>query len=230
MKKLFTAISYQVVFALLTLPAMAGTRNDVVIDVGHSLKSSGATSSSGLSEFTFNKRFSLALQESLLLKKISSRVQGDDGGLDDLWMRVQKAEDASLLVSIHHDSIQPGFMNRVSEFAGFSIFVSDKNQAYTQSLACAKVVGSTMVSIGMKPSLYHAQEIKGENRPLLSRESGVHNFSDLVVVKYAKQPAMLIEVGVIVNPDEERKLSDMATIKKMADGVATGIARCFGVY
>lgn len=209
--------------------SMAQTKHDVVIDVGHSLRSSGATSANGLSEFSFNKRFAEALQLSLGQKRVASRVQGADGSLDDLWMRVQKAEDASLLVSIHHDSIQPGFMNRAREFSGFSIFVSDKNAAFSQSLACAKVVGGEMISSGFKPSLYHAEPIKGENRPFLSKENGVHNFTDLLVVKYAKQPAMLIEVGVIVNPDDEKTLADPASIQKQANAIATGIAKCFGV-
>ena len=56
------------------------------------------------------------------------------------------------------------------------------------------------MAAGEKPSLYHAEPIAGENRPLLDRRLGVHRFDGLAVLKTATMPAVLVEAGVIVNP------------------------------
>ena len=88
---------------------------------------------------------------------------------------------------------------RQREFAGFSIFVSQRNPRYEESLRCAKAIGEALVAAGEKPSLYHAEPIAGENRPLLDRRLGVHRFDGLAVLKTATMPAVLVEAGVIVN-------------------------------
>ena len=39
-------------------------------------------------------------------------------------------------------------------------------------------------------------------------------------------PAVLVEIGVIANPDEEQRLSKPDTIQRIAKAIATGIHRC----
>ena len=61
------------------------------------------------------------------------------------------------------------------------------------------------MAAGEKPSLYHAEPIAGENRLALDRRLGVHRFDGLAVLKTATMPAVLVEAGVIVNPDDEAR-------------------------
>jgi N-acetylmuramoyl-L-alanine amidase len=83
-----------------------------------------------------------------------------------------------------------------------------------------------MLAIGEKPSLYHATPIQGENRPLIDKRLGVHEYDDLIVLKTAPIPAVLVEIGVIANPDEERRLSQPDTIQRISKAIETGIHRC----
>ena len=88
---------------------------------------------------------------------------------------------------------------RQREFAGFSIFVSQRNPA-TRKACAAPRRSARRWWRRAKPSLYHAEPIAGENRPLLDRRLGVHRFDGLAVLKTATMPAVLVEAGVIVNP------------------------------
>ena len=97
---------------------------------------------------------------------------------------------------------------------------------YQQSLACAKAIGERLLAAGETPSLYHATPIKGENRPLIDTRLGIHRFDDLVVLKTAPMPAVLVEAGVIANPDEEPRLQNPATITKIANAISEGIVAC----
>ncbi|MCQ4384037.1 N-acetylmuramoyl-L-alanine amidase, partial [Clostridioides difficile] len=96
---------------------------------------------------------------------------------------------------------------RQREFRGVSVFVSERNPHYAASLRCAKAIAERLVASGARPSLYPAQPIRGENRPLIDPQLGIHRCDDLVVRRTAPIPAVLVEAGVIVNPDEEARLA-----------------------
>ena len=81
---------------------------------------------------------------------------------------------------------------------------------------------------GREPSLYHAEPIAGENRPLLDRRLGVHRFDGLAVLKTATMPAVLVEAGVIVNPDDEARVARPDTIERMARAISDGVHACLG--
>ena len=81
---------------------------------------------------------------------------------------------------------------------------------------------------GFSPSLYHADPIPGENKPFADRMNGVHYYDNLIVLKTARTPAVLLEAGVIVNRDEELKAQAEETRKRMASAVAQGLGQCLG--
>lgn len=153
-----------------------------------------------------------------------------DGAEVSLGQRSRLAPDADFFISIHHDSMQQKYIDagRQREFAGFSIFVSQRNPRYEESLRCAKAIGEALVAAGEKPSLYHAEPIAGENRPLLDRRLGVHRFDGLAVLKTATMPAVLVEAGVIVNPDDEARVARPDTIERMARAISDGVHACLG--
>jgi N-acetylmuramoyl-L-alanine amidase len=58
------------------------------------------------------------------------------------------------------------------------------------------------------------------------KANGVHFYDNLVVLKTAQQAALLIEAGVIVNRDEELRVSEPAWRAAFAQAVAGGVAAC----
>jgi N-acetylmuramoyl-L-alanine amidase len=106
------------------------------------------------------------------------------------------------------------------------LFVSRRNVDPPASLACASAIGTAMRGSGFTPSLHHAEPIEGENRPLADAANGVYYYDDLVVLRSATQPALLLEAGVIVNRDEEALLSRVDVQQSIGRALARGLAHC----
>lgn len=200
----------------------------VVLDTGHSPSAPGAISASGYTEYAFNKQATDFIAADLMARGIKVTRTGHDGRNWSLAQRARSADSANLFLSIHHDSIQQSWIDqgRAGEFAGFAVLVSSKNVHAQHSIRCASTIGAAMRGVGERPSLYHATPIKGENRPLLDSENGVHRFDDLVVLKASRAPAVLLEVGVIINPNEERKLADPRFAARYAKAIADAVVEC----
>jgi N-acetylmuramoyl-L-alanine amidase len=79
---------------------------------------------------------------------------------------------------------------------------------------------------GFSPSLYHAAPIPGERKPFADKANGVHYYDNLIVLKTAKTPAVLLEAGVIVNRDEELEVQKDMVRRRIAAAVAAGLDRC----
>jgi N-acetylmuramoyl-L-alanine amidase len=199
---------------------------DVAVDVGHSIKHPGAVSISGANELDLNIALAENVANNLQAKSISTHLIGDDGKMDVLTDRTLAAKDDALFLSIHHDSILKSWMPRVHEFSGFSVFVSRKNKQVDRSLACASKIGAALINAGFKPSRYHALPIEGQNRPFADEANGVHYFDDLIVLKTAKQPAILVEAGVIVNDEDELRVTSPVGRQRVAIAIASGVVAC----
>lgn len=219
----FVALALGVV----TLAAQAQSV-DVVVDPGHTPARPGARTADGRPEYGYN--LALAGRLAHVLAQRGVRVERSDAAAVELSLteRTVRTGDARLFVSIHHDSIQQDWIDRGwrDRFRGFSLFVSQRNPAYEQSLACARRIGAELRGAGESPSLYHATPIPGENRPLLDRTNGIHRFDDLVVLHSAQSPAVLIEVGVIANPEQAGRLALPLVIERLARAIATGVQGC----
>lgn len=200
----------------------------VVVDAGHSPSSPGALSASGFEEHAFNLQATNLLALALEQRGVHVIRTGHDGAAWPLKSRAQHAKGAHLFVSVHHDSIQQQWLDqgKAVDFSGFAVFVSARNPHSQKSIGCARSIGTAMREVGEKPSLYHAAPVKGENRTILDKANGVHQFDDLLVLKTSPAPAVLLEVGVIVNPHEEGKLADARFVSQYANAVAVAIVRC----
>jgi N-acetylmuramoyl-L-alanine amidase len=210
----------------------------IAIDVGHSLQSSGAVSARGKAEFEFNRELALVVWQAIAAKGGQAFEIGADGKSVDPETRPVEASahNAKFFLSIHHDSVQPqyleewtwqgGVQQHADQFSGFSLFVSRKNKQLAASLRCASSIGAALKSAGFSPSKHHAENIEGENRPWADQSNGVYYYDNLIVLKNAKIPAVLLEAGVIVNQHEEKHLLEPAVRKTIGNAVASGIGNC----
>ncbi len=211
----------------------------VAIDTGHSRAKPGAVSSRGVGEYQFNSNMAGMIVRRLdrmpSIKALSIDRTGDDLSLA-ARSDAANAGKADLLLSIHHDSVQPHYLSPwtfngkpnkyCDRFSGYSLFVSRKNSRFEDSLKVANMVGSGLLKSGFHPTLHHAERIRGENRELLDKEKGIYEYGELVVLKRATMPAVLLECGIIVNRDEEERLGNPALQHKMVEAVCNAIAVC----
>lgn len=208
----------------------------VAVDIGHTEESQGATSARGVGEYVFNRNFAQVLVDKLARQRGLEAFVLDQTN-KNLQERVTAANlrDADLLVSIHHDSVQPQYLSTwvhsgaehkySDRFSGYSLFVSGKNPQFDKSLRLARDIGSNLSEAGFSRSLHHAEKIPGENRTLLDPKLGIYQYDDLIVLKLPPIPAALLECGVIVNRHDETELSDPAYMRKMVVAVAKGIVQ-----
>lgn len=205
------------------------TSAHVILDVGHSPNLPGAVSPSGNKEYDYNNNLTKKIYEKLTANGITVSYSLSDHNLEaKLAERAGNTAGKDLFVSIHHDSmpqewIDQGLNNTLS---GFSVFISNKSKFPVDSYNCAQHIGYEMVQSHEKPSLYHAIDYQGESKPLLNKAYGVHQFDNLIVLKAAQSPSLLIEAGVIVNPSEEIRLMNTDVIENLASAISNGILTC----
>lgn len=234
----FTFALPVVCFALGVSMAAEASSPLIAIDVGHSTQSPGAISARGKHEFEFNRALAKVIVDSINTLGGKAIEIGADGKSVDPETRPQEASSrsAKFFLSIHHDSVQPqyleewnwegGIQHYADRYAGFSLFVSRKNKDLATSLRCASAIGLNLKQAGFKASSHHAEPIEGENRAWADQANGVYYYDNLIVLKNAKMPAVLLESGVIVNRDEETRMQDPATRTKIAAAVFLGLNQC----
>lgn len=217
---------------LLLLPLMVDAAS-ITIDPGHSPKHPGATSCSGKPENFFNETLSAVVAARLKKDGIPVKLSRASGTEASLGVRAFSSTGTDLLLSIHHDSVQPQFIvknnmhkgNCSDKAAGFSIFVSAKNLYYDKSLMFAINLGRALVRQGLWPTIHHAEHIPGENRTLLDRTLGIYKFDELHVLKKAVTPAVLLEAAVIINPEDELRASS----NEFRNKIATAVIEMMGI-
>lgn len=252
-KRSFLVSAFRVAFIIsLLIPAIflawkAGTCEPlctIAIDSGHSLKKSGASSARNVDEYKFNKRIANQLLDTLrrdpLCRPVFINPEGEDINLPRRVELVNLAKP-NLLISIHHDSVQPTYLcpwswngktaSYCDKYSGFSVFYSEKNRKSAESLRFALLLGAALLKNGLHPSMHHAEKIKGECREIVDREKGVYRFDDLVLLRSVDSPAVLLECGIIRNRQEELLLNDptyqsriIAAISEALSEFRTGIA------
>jgi len=228
--------SWRLFFGFFALAAPAAFAASIAVDVGHYLKEPGVISARGIPEFDYNRQLAREIADSLRRAGHDTILIGEDGMAEELGKRAPRASGMDLLISIHHDSVQPRFLSSWDHdgeallysdlFSGFSLFVSRLNSHTESSLKCASSIGAALRGAGFTPSRYHADPIVGESRPFADEANGVHYFDNLAVLKTASIPALLFEAGVIVNRDEELRMRDPAVRKQIADAIVAGAGAC----
>ena len=216
------------------IPALAGmtivvtvSAKEVALDVGHYAAEPGVISVSGIPEFEFNLALAVDVKAELEKHQLKVRLIGERGDYAVLHHRTRDARGADLFVSIHHDSVQERLLPQADQFAaGFSLFISRQNPQPRRSLACASAIGAKLRGAGFTPSRYHADPVLGESRPFADEANGVHYYDNLAVARTATMASVLVEGGVIVNREEERRMRDPEVRRRIAVAVAAGVREC----
>lgn len=204
----------------------------LVLDVGHTELTPGAISASGIPEFRFNQKLAEVVADRLREAEFS-KVRVEIRNREDLYERARALDVAQphLIISIHHDSVQPKFLKTWSldgvlrqhaeegRFSGYSIFVSRDNQRYQDSRKFAVMLGEQLTHREHKFSTYHNEPIPGENRPLIDPDVGVFAYDRLVVLRNVRAPAVLFEAAVIANRADEEKASRESYRATIADSI-----------
>ncbi|MEL6374368.1 MAG: N-acetylmuramoyl-L-alanine amidase [Pseudomonadota bacterium] len=225
-------------------PACADRVLKVAIDIGHSPATVGAVSARGRSEYSFNRRFALELvaraktqpdrprtlrsaRRPLKLDLFAIRPNAQRLGLK-ARTAIAARRQADLFLSIHHDSVQPRYLKTwtyqgkkrpYSEaFRGFSMFVYRGNPDFAGSLKLARLIAERFKGRGFTQTLHHAEPIKGENRKLLSWQYGIYDVN-FAVLRTARTASVLLELGVIINPDDEAMVDRPETRRAHAQAI-----------
>jgi N-acetylmuramoyl-L-alanine amidase len=210
----------------------------IVLDVGHTAVSEGATSARNVAEFVFNLRLAQRIEQKLKSEGFpETRLLLTEGkARPGLVKRVAVANDlhANLFLSIHHDSVPNSLLENwefegkkshfSDRFSGYSVYVSRGNPDFRTSLAFAELVGKEMKAQGLQYAQQYTQAIMGRYRhPLLNRETGVYSYDQLVVLRSTRMPAVLLEAGSIINRDEELKMDSPERRDIISGAVAAAV-------
>ena len=106
--------------------------------------------------------------------------------------------------------------------------MSMKNRQADRSLAFAQMLGAAMRGQGFSFARHHAEAVQGENRPIIDEARGVYQYDDLIVLKHAPMPAVLLECGVIINRAEEVELEKPETQARIVEAVAGAVEQFLG--
>jgi N-acetylmuramoyl-L-alanine amidase len=190
----------------------------IILDVGHTAEAPGAMSARNVPEFDFNVRLAKRIEERLKSEGFfeTSLLVTEGKARPSLWKRVAAANrsGARLLLSIHHDSVPDSFLEEwefegtrshfSDRFTGYSLFVSRRNPRFETSLKFGRLLGNQLKAQGLEYARHYTQAFMGRHRrKLLDRDTGVYRFDDLVVLRWTRMPAVLLEAGSIINRDEE---------------------------
>jgi N-acetylmuramoyl-L-alanine amidase len=198
----------------------------VVLDVGHTADSEGATSARNVAEFVFNLRLAQRIEEKLKADGFpETRLLVTKGkARPSLVKRVVAANDSvpnSLLENWEFEGKKSHFSDR---FSGYSVFVSRDNPDFKTSLAFAELVGKEMKAQGLQYAQQYTQAIMGRyQHPLLNKETGVYSYDQLKVLRSTRMPAVLLEAGSIINRDEELKMDSPERRDIISNAVATAV-------
>ncbi len=206
----------------------------LLLDPGHTPQMPGARSSQGLYEREYNQTIARLLMERLgkdgdIEVKSTNGPEESIGLLDRVKMAA--ALKADLFLSLHHDSVQPAHLHPwefngdklkyCDDFKGFSIHAAtvQSKPVAEKSYRFAKIAANKMIQQGFPFTLHHEEKIEGEDMKLLDRSLGIYERNHLAVLRANKSPAVLIECGVIVNRDEDRRLQDPAVQAQIVEAL-----------
>src|SRR3972149_5895883 len=153
--------------------------------------------------------------------------------------RVEYANSVNpdLYLEIHHDAAQTEDIERArrggdnsplwKDRSGFSVHYSENNPFQFKSKVFAEYFADEVLNDGFNPNLYHADV---EKMMCIDRSRGMYNRITpwgLYVLSNIKCPAVIIECGTIVNPHEEKLLSQENNRLKIVKAINRALVKFF---
>jgi N-acetylmuramoyl-L-alanine amidase len=215
----------------------------IVLDPGHGGIDPGSTGPSGIHEKDLILSFTKDLRDALLGSEKYRVVLTRNG---DYYIALRqryemaRAAQATLFVSLHADA-SPFRGDRGISVYTLSLKASDSVSAElakreNRSDAVAGVsladnnerVAGILVDLAQRQSMLQAVRLAGKLLPELRRVGALvpgkaHRSAGFAVLKAPDVPSVLIEVGHLSNPKEEKLLQDPAYRAKLAAGILRGI-------
>jgi len=181
---------------------LSGRRLKVAVDAGHGGSQDGAIGPMRLKEKDVNLFAVYALQRKLQeagFDVLLTRTSDSDVSLTDRTT-LALYEDADLLVSLHHNALPDG-VNPIEGVYGTSV-----HYYRPQARAFAEAVQAALISRLSLP------------------DEGIY-YHDLALVRPSGCPAILIEAGYMMLPDQELLIGGELWSGLLADGVVAGIKK-----
>jgi N-acetylmuramoyl-L-alanine amidase len=209
-----------------------------VVDVGHTIEKPGARSARGVAEFDFNFRLASLAEQKLIEAGFERSVLLVTAAPPraSLYDRAAYANavSADLFLSIHHDSVPDGFLEKwdyegeprtfSDRFKGHSLFVSRGNGKFKGSLLFGKLLGQQLQERDLLYTRHYTDPIMGRwQRGLLDAGAGVYRYDELVVLKETRMPAVLLEAGSIINRDEELAMASPERQALISDAIVDAV-------
>lgn len=226
---------------------LAGVRKRVVvIDPGHGGADPGAIGLSGIHE----KNITLAVSKAIAKRlEATNRYEVVLTRKKDKFIRLRhrvakaRAAGGELFLSIHADTIRNSQVRGASVYT-LSEHASDKEAAQLAErenkadlIAGMDLTGETpevtniLIELAqretMNQSARFAQLLVGELRNETQTLNKSHRFAGFAVLKAPDIPSVLIELGFLSNPNDEKNLRTRQYQAKLANGIVRAVDRYF---
>ena len=221
------------------------TKKIIVLDPGHGGQDPGAISVSG--KYEKDLTLKMAKETKAILEKRGYKVvlTRDKDFYIPLRGRIKKAHEANgdLFISIHADSAK----NKTAK--GLSIYTISETASDKEAAALAErenksdilfgmdlsdyqpEVGNILIDIAKKyamdQSSIYADEVVKEMKKEVKLRDQAHRFAGFVVLKSPNIPSVLLEMGYLSNPQEDKSLQKESYRKKLATALANAVDSYF---
>jgi N-acetylmuramoyl-L-alanine amidase len=221
----------------------------VVLDPGHGGVDPGAIGSTArLLEKEVALRMGLALRDELeATGRYEVVMTRDDDRIVRLRdrLRIARESQGELFVSLHADSLV-----RAPHVSGASVYTLSERATNDEAARLARkenradilagvdlsdqedIVTEILIDLAQRDannkSIRVADLLVEELRDATQMAKRQHARAGFVVLKSPDMPSVLVELGYLSNPDDERALADPAHIAKLAAAVVRAIDRHFG--
>ncbi|WP_421860908.1 N-acetylmuramoyl-L-alanine amidase family protein [Parvibaculum sp.] len=222
-------------------------RRVVVIDAGHGGVDPGTHGRSGVQEKEVVLAFAKQLGDEL---RASGRYEVHLTRESDIFIplrervAIARRHKADLFISVHADALQK------SSVRGMSIYTLSETSSDKEAAALARKENQSDVIAGLDLE-GESPEVTGILIDLAQRETKnyssrfartvvdyasqktrtldpAHRFAGFVVLKAPDVPSVLIELGFLTNPEDEKQLTSPAWRATMAKTLSRSIDRYFG--
>lgn len=227
-------------------PTQQSKRKIIVIDAGHGGVDPGAIGYKGTYEKKITLEMAKELKEELdknsKYKVYLTRNRDIFIPLRDR-VKIARKYDADLFISIHADSAR----NRKAK--GLSVYTLSETASDKEAAALAekenkadivaglnfadhtKEVSDILLNLAQRETNNSSSEfanfLSSEMSKIVKTVSNTHRFAGFAVLKAPDVPSVLLELGYLSNPDEEKKLRQKNYRKKLAQATLKAVNKFF---